>query len=117
MGRAPIAEIVSSAKKGATSINRFIQKEALRQDRVIQAKVTEQIPNKGIPIQKSNFDSSNVNKDAFFEESLRCMTCGGKAEISHPDDCMTCYCCELNCPTDAIYVHPIREELPASFNY
>jgi NAD-dependent dihydropyrimidine dehydrogenase PreA subunit len=34
-----------------------------------------------------------------------------KAIIKYPDDCMTCYECELNCPSEAIFVHPFKEEL------
>ena len=37
---------------------------------------------------------------------------GECAVIKHPDDCMTCYVCELHCPVGAIYVHPFKEELP-----
>jgi NADPH-dependent glutamate synthase beta subunit-like oxidoreductase/formate hydrogenlyase subunit 6/NADH:ubiquinone oxidoreductase subunit I len=47
-------------------------------------------------------------------ESDRCMTCGGKAVITHLDDCMTCFSCELNCPSSAIFVHPFKEILPRS---
>lgn len=45
-------------------------------------------------------------------ESNRCLTCGSKAYIAHPDDCMTCFTCELYCPSGAIYVHPIKEDWP-----
>lgn len=29
-----------------------------------------------------------------------------KAFIAFGDDCATCYMCEMDCPTDAIYVSP-----------
>lgn len=35
-----------------------------------------------------------------------------KAEIKYRDDCMTCFDCELECPTSAIYVDPIKSEKP-----
>jgi NAD-dependent dihydropyrimidine dehydrogenase PreA subunit len=117
MERAPIAKIISSAKKAAISISHYLQDNDMKQDLVMEATATKQIPNSGIPIQRSRIDAKNVNEESFFEESLRCMTCGGKAQISHPDDCMTCFCCELSCPSEAIYVNPIREELPTSFNF
>ena len=36
----------------------------------------------------------------------------GKAYIAYPDDCMTCFFCELRCPSEAIDVHPFKERLP-----
>jgi NAD-dependent dihydropyrimidine dehydrogenase PreA subunit len=42
---------------------------------------------------------------------------GKKAIIKYPDDCMTCFDCDLSCPTGAIYVHPFKEELPLSIVY
>ena len=47
--------------------------------------------------------------EACFAEALRCMTCGSKSRITYTDDCMTCFNCELNCPSGAIYVHPFKE--------
>ena len=35
-----------------------------------------------------------------------------KAFIAYPDDCMTCFICELNCPVGAADVHPFKEVLP-----
>lgn len=43
------------------------------------------------------------------------MNRAGKAYIAYPDDCMTCYKCELACPSEAIYVHPFKEILPRVF--
>ncbi len=48
-------------------------------------------------------------------EVERCITCGAKSIAAHPDDCMTCFECELNCPTEAIFVHPFKEILPRAF--
>jgi NAD-dependent dihydropyrimidine dehydrogenase PreA subunit len=42
---------------------------------------------------------------------------GGRAIIKYPDDCMTCFECELNCPAEAIYVHPFKEKLPLTIEY
>lgn len=47
--------------------------------------------------------------EACFAEALRCMTCGSKARITYTDDCMTCFNCEINCPSGAIFVHPFKE--------
>lgn len=29
--------------------------------------------------------------------------------IAYPEDCQTCFACELDCPEEAIYVGPIRK--------
>lgn len=39
-----------------------------------------------------------------------------KAKIAYPEDCMTCYTCELACPQKAIYVHPYKEILPRTLS-
>ncbi len=33
---------------------------------------------------------------------------GRQVYIAYPDDCMCCYLCELECPTEAITVNPQR---------
>ncbi len=43
---------------------------------------------------------------------MRCMTCGAKARVTFRDDCMTCFFCELRCPSEAIDVHLFKERLP-----
>lgn len=48
-------------------------------------------------------------------DTLRLREDTGKAYIAYPDDCMTCYRCELKCPKNAIYVHPFKELLPQPF--
>ena len=50
-----------------------------------------------------------LDMEACFAEALRCMTCGSKSRITYTDDCMTCFNCELNCPSGAIFVHPFKE--------
>jgi len=34
---------------------------------------------------------------------------GGAVLIVYPDDCQTCFSCELDCPVDAIHVSPLRK--------
>ncbi len=34
----------------------------------------------------------------------------GIPTIARLDDCQTCFLCELYCPTDALYVSPLRDE-------
>ena len=33
-----------------------------------------------------------------------------KAVVAYPDDCQTCFTCEMNCPLGAIYVDPMCRE-------
>jgi NAD-dependent dihydropyrimidine dehydrogenase PreA subunit len=41
-----------------------------------------------------------------------------KAIIQYPEDCITCFGCELSCPLEAIYVHPFnKENQPLSLQY
>jgi NAD-dependent dihydropyrimidine dehydrogenase PreA subunit len=69
-----------------------------------------------------NHPGQHVNTESYkgydllqtLAEADRCMTCGGKAVIAHLDDCMTCFSCELSCPSRAIFVHPFKEILPRS---
>lgn len=42
---------------------------------------------------------------------------GWKAYVAYPDDCMTCFECEVECPTKAISVNPFKEELPPTIDY
>jgi len=50
-------------------------------------------------------------------DTLRLNRESGKAYIAYGDDCMTCYACEMACPTNAISVHPFKEPLPPSVSY
>ncbi len=50
-------------------------------------------------------------------DALGLMCDGSKAYIAYPEDCMTCYQCELGCPCGAIYVHPFKEVLPRAIEY
>ena len=45
-------------------------------------------------------------------EADRCLACGAKSIAAHLDDCMTCFGCEIGCPSEAIFVHPFKEVLP-----
>jgi NAD-dependent dihydropyrimidine dehydrogenase PreA subunit len=50
--------------------------------------------------------------DACPLDTLRLNRGTGKAYVAYGDDCMTCYICEMRCPTGAVHVHPFREVLP-----
>ena len=40
-----------------------------------------------------------------------------KAYIAYPEDCMTCYNCEMQCPKSCIVVDPFREAIPEIIRY
>lgn len=40
---------------------------------------------------------------------FRCLPDQELVRIAYPDDCQTCFACELDCPVDAIYVSPMRK--------
>ena len=40
---------------------------------------------------------------------------GEKAESRYPQDCMTCYSCEVECPVDAVFVDPIKNPKPQAW--
>ncbi len=50
-------------------------------------------------------------------DTLRMDEKGEKAVIKYPDDCMTCFTCELICPAGAVEVHPFKEVMPRSIKY
>lgn len=50
-------------------------------------------------------------------DTLRINEASGRAIIAYPDDCMTCFACEIGCPNQAIDVSPFKEELPPTINH
>jgi len=68
-------------------------------------------------IDETKCDGCGICIEACPIDTLRMDEKGEKAVIKYPDDCMTCYACELKCPTGAIYVHPFKEVLPRAITY
>lgn len=131
LGPSSVAEAIASGKQGAISIDRYLKGEDLKAGRNRKAQVVKNLPGDGItskartstpqiPVEqragsflevKTGFDEVMA-----IEEVQRCMTCGSKAVIFY-EDCMTCFKCELECPYQAINVHPFKEELPLAIEY
>ncbi len=40
---------------------------------------------------------------------------GGRFIIAFPDDCQTCFTCELDCPQGAIHIAPRRKPRPQAW--
>ena len=95
----------------------------LHSDREETRRVAENLPGEGVLSAPRN-ERNSTPAEGFAEvrrgldtidalnESMRCMTCGAKARVTFRDDCMTCFGCEMGCPTGAIRVDPIKEEWP-----
>jgi len=59
-----------------------------------------------------------MTPDVAGREASRCLHCGDEGIYCHTrDDCMTCFECELECPSRAINVHPFKEEFPPTIDY
>lgn len=123
-GPASVAQAIAGGREAAFSMDRFLRGADLLGKRGEQHKEAlprelEKLPH--IPrnerpnaVTAAGFSESRQGFDLeqAMSESVRCLTCGSKAVIRYNDDCMTCYHCEVSCPTGAINVHPFKEELP-----
>jgi NADPH-dependent glutamate synthase beta subunit-like oxidoreductase/NAD-dependent dihydropyrimidine dehydrogenase PreA subunit len=120
-----VVEAIASGRRAAESIDRYLRGEDIRAGRGERPHVVINPPGLRQPEQareeavllpvkqrQGNFDEVNTgfNADMARLEGWRCMTCGSRAIITYPLECMTCDSCELDCPQDAIYVNPERHE-------
>jgi NADPH-dependent glutamate synthase beta subunit-like oxidoreductase/NAD-dependent dihydropyrimidine dehydrogenase PreA subunit len=130
-GPSSVVEAIAAGKRAAISIDRYLRGEDLKADREKErARVTNlpregiekkaRIPTPLIPVSKRRWNFKEVKlgfaEEVALSEAQRCMTCDSKAYIAH-DDCMTCFQCEILCPSAAIDVHPFKEVLPLAIEY
>ena len=122
-GPASVVQAIAGGREAAESIDRMLIGADMAARRGVKAsEVSEdRLPGKNIPQLPRNERRRQISDmpfgerkeglelEAVFSESLRCMTCGSKSVVTYTDDCMTCFNCELHCPSDAIYVHPFKE--------
>jgi NADPH-dependent glutamate synthase beta subunit-like oxidoreductase len=131
-GPSSVVEAIASGKRAAISIDRYLRGEDLKAGREkkikrvkeppreeIEKKAREVTPLLSVDQRSRNFREikTGFSEEMAMNEVQRCMTCGSKAYIAYPEDCMTCYQCELGCPYEAIYVHPFKEVLPLAIEY
>jgi NADPH-dependent glutamate synthase beta subunit-like oxidoreductase len=131
-GSSSVVEAIASGRKVAASIDSFLKGKADQSFSGSQAKKVVNHPEEGIdkrvrqtahakPAEERVRDFREVrpglSEKMAVAEVERCMTCGSKAYIAYPEDCMTCYTCELKCPSDALFVHPFKEVLPLAIEY
>ncbi len=112
IGKAPLVNVIASAKIASQSIDRFLKNEVIKsceKEKIFRIRETKI---KGIERKKRIETQNGISEEEAMNEAGRCITCGAKAYIAYPDDCMTCFECELECPLGAIDVHPFKEQLP-----
>lgn len=115
-------EAIAAGREGAESIDRFLRGLDMREGRNKYRRV-QQIPKKGIAIlprqeeeclsacERSASDAEvrqTLSENQARIEAQRCMTCGSRAVIAHPQDCMVCLYCERDCAAHAITITPER---------
>ena len=129
-GPASIAQAIGGAKRAARAIERLLGGFEVTEwaDEQIELVKDFAAPELIKRMRRHEKKVIKQNDDGFAEvymgfnlvealtEAERCMTCGAKAVAAHMDDCMTCFACELNCPAEAIFVHPFKEILPRAFD-
>lgn len=122
-GPASVVQAIAGGREAAESIDRMLIGADMAARRGVKAPEVpeDRLPGRNIPELPRNERGKKVSDEPFgerkqgldleavFSESLRCMTCGSKSVVTYTDDCMTCFNCELHCPSDAIYVHPFKE--------
>jgi NADPH-dependent glutamate synthase beta subunit-like oxidoreductase len=117
IGRSPLVKVIASAKRASISIDRYLKNEDLKAGMRKQLLRVKKLPKEGIEKQIREEAKNGFSEETAMNEARRCMNCGSKAYIAYPDDCMTCFECEVECPSNAIDVHPFKEQLPPTIKY
>ncbi len=122
-GQVTVVEAIASGKRASVSIDRYHKGEDLKAARDWKTNKVDKPPKEGIvrmdrqtipllPIDQraGNFKEVKLGFDqyAINMEAQRCMTCGSRAIVKYPEDCMTCSFCQLDCPQSAIRISPIK---------
>ena len=113
-GPATVIHAIAGGREAAFSIHRFLRGSYVHV-RKKERSLVSNLPHDGIaaiPRNERVDGTLPFDTHALLAESMRCMTCGSKAKIAYSDDCMTCFTCEVRCPSGAIDVHPFKEVLP-----
>ena len=124
-GPASVVAAIAGGRECAISIDRMLKGADIQGERGRKRPQVpeDRLPGQGIgqeprhergrvPADPQDPMAENVrplDMEACFAEALRCMTCGSRSRIAYNDDCMTCFTCELRCPSGAIFVHPFKE--------
>lgn len=108
------ASAIASGRNTAFSVMRYLEGRDQNICRNIEQKIYDR---PGVEIPSASPRNERKKNETFdvtmaFSEANRCLTCGAKAIAVYTDECMTCWTCEVNCPSSAIKVHPFKELLP-----
>lgn len=130
-GSASVVKAIGGGKRAAQAIMLYLRGLELEGLPLKDMPVAEGLP-KNAQLQRSmrhekrrvaetgNRDFPELYRGFDLAEALaeadRCMTCGAKSVAAYMDDCMTCFSCEINCPGEAIFVHPFKEILPRTLS-
>ena len=119
--REPIIQVIASVKQTTERMDAYLRSDEFSPGTEKSHGLVKRLPGEGIVPEnrKQQVSESKVplNRAQALEEARRCMTCGAKALIAHPEDCMTCFMCEMSCPSGAITVHPFKEVIPTPIQY
>jgi len=122
-GPASVVEAIAGGRKAAISIDRYLRGKDLKLGRGKKLGQVKRLPNMGMekknrletPVisvdeRKNNFRELKTAfcVDEARQEVQRCLTCGSRPVITYVEDCMLCDACELECPSKAIYVSPVK---------
>lgn len=122
-GPSTVISAITGGREAALSIDRLMTGGHLHSARQETRPLAANLPGEGVML-SPRVERKEINAEGLeekrlgfddvdaFHESMRCLTCGAKAHIRYRDDCMTCFFCELRCPSHAIDVHPFKERLP-----
>ncbi|MBQ6603535.1 MAG: FAD-dependent oxidoreductase [Eubacterium sp.] len=106
-----VAAAFAAGKEAAESMDRYLRGADVCEGRVDATVRLMNPPKASVPkfprTEPSDRDGVYTDNEARVE-AQRCMTCGSRAEITYPQDCMVCLYCERECPQKAITVTPDR---------
>jgi NADPH-dependent glutamate synthase beta subunit-like oxidoreductase/NAD-dependent dihydropyrimidine dehydrogenase PreA subunit len=120
-GISSVVQAIAAGKRASVSIDRYLKGQDLTLESGKKPPLVKKPPRDGIapwsrqtiPLLPVNERTGNFRevKHGFDEEMVsrevqRCTTCGSRAVITYPEDCMICLYCERDCPMQAIYVSP-----------
>jgi NADPH-dependent glutamate synthase beta subunit-like oxidoreductase len=126
-GDSSVVEAIAAGKRASVSIDRYLKGEDLKAGRYAKPAKVKKPPKEGfaqstrqttplLPVGErgKNFREvkAGFSEDTARVEAQRCMTCGSRAVITYPEDCMLCLYCERDCPVHAIYVSPEKTARP-----